>query len=194
MKRVVIAGATECLGRHLCAEYQQLGWYVIALVGNASQAGLIAADQLAEAQATNPATLVGVMAGADLIVSCLGMTRQPDRAGNGDADYQAILNLLREAEHTGVGRFAYVYFAEAEVQESAAKTAFVAELQRSAIKSTVMTTRDSSGHAHAILSALGMDPPDDKTATRCPKDDLENRFASKRTPKLHLIPTERKSS
>jgi uncharacterized protein YbjT (DUF2867 family) len=142
MKRVFIAGATGYLGRHLCAEYQQRGWYVIALVRKATKAAPIAADQLVEAQATDPLTLKGVMAGADLVVSCLGITRQTDGLGYWDVDYQANLNLLREAERAGVERFAFVHVLRAadmaQVPMVAAKSAFVAELQRSIVAATVV--------------------------------------------------------
>jgi uncharacterized protein YbjT (DUF2867 family) len=142
MKRVFIAGATGYLGRHLCAEYQQRGWYVIALVRKTAQAAPIAADQLVEAQATDPLSLKGVMAGADLIVSCLGITRQTDGLGYWDVDYQANLNLLREAESAGVGRFSYIHVLGAsdmaQVPMVAAKSAFVAELQRSRVAATVV--------------------------------------------------------
>lgn len=142
MKRVFIAGATGYLGRHLCAEYQRRGWYVIALVRKASQAAPIAADQLVEAQATRPETLKGIMGGVDLVVSCLGITRQADGLGYWDVDYQANLNLLREAERADVGRFAYVHVLRAKdmshVPMVAAKSAFVEALQGSAVASTIV--------------------------------------------------------
>ncbi|PUB17333.1 SDR family oxidoreductase [Yoonia sediminilitoris] len=142
MKRVFIAGATGYLGRYLCAEYQRRGWYVIALVRKTTQAVPIAADQLVEAQATVPATLKGAMAGADLVVSCLGITRQAEGLGYWDVDYQANLNLLREAEQAGVGRFAYIHVLRAKdlsrVPMVAAKSAFVAELQRSPVPATIV--------------------------------------------------------
>ncbi len=142
MKRVFIAGATGCLGRHLCAEYQQRGWYVIALVRKTARAAPIAADQLVEGRATDPVTLRGIMAGADLVVSCLGITRQTDRLGYWDVDYQANLNLLREAERAGVGQFGYIHVLRAsdmaQVPMVAAKSAFVVELQRSSMAATVI--------------------------------------------------------
>lgn len=142
MKRVFIAGATGYLGRYLCAEYQRRGWYVIALVRKATQAAPIAADQLVELQATQPATLKGVMAGVDLVVSSLGITRQTDSLSYMDVDYQANVNLLREAEQAGVNRFAYIHVLRANdmshVPMVAAKSAFVADLQSSAIASTVV--------------------------------------------------------
>lgn len=142
MNRVFIAGATGYLGRHLCAEYQRRGWYVIALVRASSKATPIAADQLIEAQATKAGSLKGAMAGVDLVISCLGITRQSDGLDYRDVDYQANLNLLREAEREGVPRFAYIHVLRASelghVPMVAAKSAFVAELQRSAIAETVI--------------------------------------------------------
>ncbi|SEV87949.1 Uncharacterized conserved protein YbjT, contains NAD(P)-binding and DUF2867 domains [Cognatiyoonia koreensis] len=142
MKRVLIAGATGYLGRYLCAEYQRRGWYVIALVRKAVNAAPIAADQLVEAQATAPATLKGVMAGVDLVVSCIGITRQADGLDYWDVDYQANLNLLREAEGAGVERFAFIHVLRAsdmaQVPMVAAKSAFVAELERSMVASTII--------------------------------------------------------
>ena len=142
MKRVFIAGATGYLGRYLCAEYQRRGWYVIALVRKTTHAAPIAADQLIEAQATKPATLMGVMTGVGLVVSCLGITRQADGMGYWDVDYQANLNLLREAERAGVEHFAFVHVLRAadmaQVPMVAAKSAFVADLQNSEIAATVI--------------------------------------------------------
>jgi uncharacterized protein YbjT (DUF2867 family) len=142
MRRVFVAGATGYLGRYLCAEYQRRGFYVIALVRKASRAAPIAADQLVEAQATDPASLKGVMDGADLVVSSLGITRQTDGLGYWDVDYQANLNLLNEAEQAGVARFAYIHVLRAsdmaQVPMVAAKSAFVAELQRRPIAATII--------------------------------------------------------
>lgn len=142
MKRVFVSGATGYLGRYVCAEYQRRGWYVIALVRKTTHAAPIAADQLIEAQATQPATLKGVMTGVNLVVSCLGITRQADGLGYWDVDYQANLNLLREAERAGVERFAFVHVLRAadmaQVPMVAAKSAFVADLQNSEIATTVI--------------------------------------------------------
>ncbi|MEL6683198.1 MAG: NAD(P)H-binding protein [Pseudomonadota bacterium] len=89
MKRVFIARATGYLGRYLCAEFQARGWYVIALVRKARRTAPIAADQLVEAQATDPKSLKEVMTAVDLVVSSLGSTRQADGLGYWDVDYQA---------------------------------------------------------------------------------------------------------
>ena len=142
MDTVFVAGATGYLGRYLCAEFTRRSTYVIALVRDGSRAADLAADSLVEAEATRPATLVGAMDGVDLVVSSLGITRQTDGLGYRDVDYQANVNLLREAERAGVKRFAYVHVlngdALSHVPLVAAKTAFVRELRASALASTVI--------------------------------------------------------
>jgi uncharacterized protein YbjT (DUF2867 family) len=142
MKTVFIAGATGYLGRHLCEEYQQRGWYVMALVRDARRAHGLAADQLIEAEATAPETLVGTMSGANLVISALGITRQTDGLSYWDVDFQANLNLLREAETAGVGHFAYVHVLNAGVMSDvplvAAKAAFVEALSDSPLRATVI--------------------------------------------------------
>lgn len=142
MKSVCVAGATGYLGRYLCAEYQRRGWHVTALVRDRHRAGHLAADVLVEAQATDPDSLKGVMAGMDLVVSSLGITRQADGLGYRDVDYQANINLLKEAEQSGVARFAYIHVLNADktrqVPVVAAKADFVEELQASPVASTVI--------------------------------------------------------
>ncbi len=142
MKTVFIAGATGYLGRHLCAEYGRRGWYVTALVRDRARAGDLAADILVEAEATRPKTLTGTMDGADLVVSALGITRQADGLTYRDVDYRANLNLLREAERAGAGRFAYVHVLNADAMRHvplvAAKADFVDALRVSAMSSTVI--------------------------------------------------------
>lgn len=142
MQSVFIAGATGYLGRYLCAEYERRGCYVTALVRDKSRARDICASALIEAEATRPDTLADTMEGADLVVSALGITRQKDGLTYRDVDFQANLNLLREAERAGVSRFAYVHVLNADkmrhVPLVAAKADFVDALQRSPIASTVI--------------------------------------------------------
>ncbi|MEC3863166.1 SDR family oxidoreductase [Mesobacterium sp. TK19101] len=142
MQTVFIAGATGYLGRHLCAEYQRRGWHVTALVRDRARAGTLAADTLIEAEATEPADLVGVMDGVDLVVSALGITRQITALTYRDVDFQANLNLLREAERAGVARFAYVHVLNADqmrhVPLVAAKADFVDLLRASPVAATVI--------------------------------------------------------
>lgn len=144
MKTVLIAGATGYLGQHLVATYLNRGWKVLALVRNSQRAhelGL-AADKLIVAQATDPETLRGTMAGVDLVISAVGITRQRDGLDYRDVDYQANVNLLREAVAAGVSRFCYIHLLNAEamlqVPLVAAKQAFVQTLRAAPVKSTVI--------------------------------------------------------
>lgn len=142
MQTVFVAGATGYLGRHICAEYHRRGWHVKALVRDAQRARDLAADTFIEAEATRPETLAGVMGGVDVTVSALGITRQADGLTYHDVDYQANMNLLAEAQRSGVARFGYVHVLNAEsmahVPLVAAKAAFVRRLQTSGIPSTMI--------------------------------------------------------
>jgi uncharacterized protein YbjT (DUF2867 family) len=142
MHTVFIAGATGYLGRFLCAEYSRRGFYVTALVRDRARACDLAADTLVEAEVTRPETLSGILRGADLVVSALGITRQADGLTYRDVDYRGNLNLLREAERAGVGRFAYVHVLNADAMRHvpgvAAKADFVDALRASTLPSTVI--------------------------------------------------------
>lgn len=140
--RVFIAGASGYLGRFLCAQYHRSGWHVTALVRKGRETTTLLAHQIVVAEVTWPETLMGVMQGADLVVSALGITRQSDGVGYWDVDYQGNVNLLHEAQRAGVEQFAYVHVLNAdrmsEVPMVAAKSAFVRKLQSSPIGSTVI--------------------------------------------------------
>lgn len=142
MKTIIVAGATGYLGRHLCAAFSAKGFYVTAIVRDTQRAADVTADVLIEAEATRPETLQGIMAGTDMVVSALGITRQRDGLGYWDVDYQANLNLLEEAERAGVTRFGFVHVLNAdklsEVPLVAAKAAFVEKLQASSIEHAVI--------------------------------------------------------
>jgi len=57
---------------------------------------------------TKPEQLDGLCKGADVVVSCLGITRMRNRLTHMDVDYQGNLNLLKEAEKQGVRKFAFI--------------------------------------------------------------------------------------
>lgn len=142
MHSVFVAGATGYLGRFLCAAYRARGHHVTALVRDPLRARDLDADRLITAEATRPETLSGVMDGITLVVSALGITRQADGSSYAEVDFGANLNLLREAERAGVGRFAYVHVLRADAMRHvplvAAKADFVEALRASRIPSTVI--------------------------------------------------------
>jgi uncharacterized protein YbjT (DUF2867 family) len=157
MRTVFIAGATGYLGRHLCMEYRKRGWRVRALVRDIARVHDLDADDLIEAEATQPHTLVGVMDGADLVISALGITKQVDGLGYQDVDYQANQNLLDEARRACVPRFAYIHVLNAgqmaHVPLVAAKAAFVRALQDADIASTIIAP---SGYFSDMADFLAM--------------------------------------
>lgn len=140
-KTVFIAGATGYLGRYLVAEYAKRGWNVIALVRKPEGAPQ-QATRLCVAQATEPESLANTMDGVDLVVSSLGITRQRDGLTYRQVDYQANINLLREAERAGVKHFAYIHVLGAEklahLPPIAAKQDFVDKLRVCELESTVI--------------------------------------------------------
>ena len=141
---VLIAGATGYLGKHLITAFHRAGYRVHALARQPETlAGLTGQiDEIVFAQATQAATLRGVMADVDIVISALGITRQRDGLTYEDVDYQANMNLLTEAELAGVSRFAYVHVKNAEalpkVPMAAAKSRFAAALQEADIASTII--------------------------------------------------------
>lgn len=141
---VLIAGATGYLGRHLIQAYGDAGYRVRAVARSPeklSQAGLFIDDVFA-AEATKPETLKGCCDGVDLVVSALGITTQKDGLTYDEVDYQANKNILDEALHAGVGRFAYIHVLHADhMQDIAmvrAKSKFAAELEAAPIPSIIL--------------------------------------------------------
>ncbi|MGF1464945.1 MAG: NAD(P)H-binding protein [Sandaracinaceae bacterium] len=143
MSTVVIAGATGYLGQFLVTEYLRRGDRVRALARRADRAPAALFDaEVVEAQATQPATLRGVMEGADLLVSSLGITRQRDGLTYREVDYRANVHLLEEAVRAGVSHVAYVHVLRAaemaQVPLVAAKQAYVDRLRAASVSSTVI--------------------------------------------------------
>ena len=108
--RVLVAGATGYLGSHLVNELLKRDSDFKALGRNKSKLtdmGLLS-DQIELAEVTDAGTLVGCCEGIDVVISCVGITRQKDGLGYTDVDFQANLNLLQEAERAGVKKFIYI--------------------------------------------------------------------------------------
>ncbi|QDP98837.1 SDR family oxidoreductase [Microlunatus elymi] len=143
-KRVLVAGATGYLGRHLVQALIDAGCRVRVLVRRPEQAaGFPAGVDAFVGQVTDPATLAGVTDGVELVFSALGITRQRDGVGYLDVDYRGNLALLRLAESAGVARFMYVSVLHGRelrrtVRLAAAKEKFVDALTASPVSSVVV--------------------------------------------------------
>jgi uncharacterized protein YbjT (DUF2867 family) len=108
--RILVAGATGYLGRHLVMALQNQGADFCALARNSEklEAMGLKAIQIRQAQVTKADTLEGCCEGIDVVISCVGITRQKDGLGYMNVDYQANINLLEQAEKSGVKKFIYI--------------------------------------------------------------------------------------
>lgn len=113
---IVVAGATGYVGRHVVQVLHERGHRVRALVRSRQRAEEVGAfnapslrGRVAEWRTVDyllPDSLTDTCAGADRVVSALGVTRQ--KASPWQIDFLGNLNLLAEAERHGLASFAYV--------------------------------------------------------------------------------------
>jgi uncharacterized protein YbjT (DUF2867 family) len=110
MKRVLLAGATGYLGSYIAKTLHQRGFLTRAIARNTAslkdQNSLF--NEIVEAALTQPQTIEHCCSQIDVVISTVGITRQKDGLTYMDVDYQANLNLLREAQKSGVRKFIYV--------------------------------------------------------------------------------------
>lgn len=137
-KQIVLAGATGYLGRYIAQALVEAGYPTTLIVRHRAQAHFDPERfTLVEAQVTEPETLLGVLEGADVVISTVGITRQRDGLTYMDVDYQANANLLAEAQRAGVRQFIYTAVFNGEhlraVKLCAAKERFVTELKASGL-------------------------------------------------------------
>lgn len=114
MERVLVAGATGQLGRHVAGELGRRGWRVRALArdpGRLAALGLPAEGAI-RGDLADPASLRAACAGVDAVVSCAGASMRlgglRDRRGFAEVDRDGNRALLEAARAAGVRRFVYV--------------------------------------------------------------------------------------
>lgn len=138
--RIVVAGATGYLGRHIVAALAQRGHHVTALVRPGKS--VEHASRTLEVDVTDPVTLEGALDGATHVFSALGITRQKDRVTYQDIEYTANLHLLEEALRAGVRGFGVISVARPQLFGDLAilssRERFIAELRQAPIRSTVV--------------------------------------------------------
>lgn len=107
---VLLAGATGYLGDYLLKELIKEKNQVVAIVRDAKKFKNIEENylEIKEAEVTKPETLIEVCKGIDTVISTVGITRQKDGLTYMDVDYQANINLLKEAKRSGVKHFVYI--------------------------------------------------------------------------------------
>lgn len=107
--RVLVAGSTGYLGRHIVGELKERGHYVRALARNPAKLEPVraAVDDVFTADATDKEALVGCCADIDAVISAVGLVGKGGRQTCWDVDRGANRNLLEEAVRAGVGKFVY---------------------------------------------------------------------------------------
>ncbi|MFC7401584.1 SDR family oxidoreductase [Citricoccus sp. GCM10030269] len=164
--KILLAGATGYLGRHLLAELIDGGHEVRALARSPERltqpgprdAPIIEAGrcQTVAADVTKPKTLDGVTEGMDAVVSTVGVTGH-----GGDpwaVDYRGNLALFDEARRTGIDRFVYVHVLHGEdipADLTRAKSAFAEVLRRSGTTSGISFGPGSEGSNGLVINPTG---------------------------------------
>jgi len=144
MKKILLAGATGYLGKHILKALMEADHYAKAIVRNSNKIANINGQRLEviRAEVTDPVTLKGLFDDVDTVISTVGITRQKDGVTYDQVDYQANLNLLTEAKHAGVRKFIFVSVLNGnqfrELKICAAKERFVDALKTSGMDYTVI--------------------------------------------------------
>jgi len=108
--RVLVAGATGHIGRHIVRAAHGAGHQVRALVRDADRARFLrdAADELFVGEATRGESLSGLCRNIDVVISSLGLRSLRPRPPAALVDLRANLNILERAHSAGVRQFVFV--------------------------------------------------------------------------------------
>jgi len=117
MKKVLLAGVTGYLGSFIAQALHERGFPIRAIARNTVflKDKNIPLNETIEAELTKPDSINGCCNKIDVVISTVGITRQKDGLTYMDVDCQANLNLLREAQKSGVGKFIYVSVLNGEI-------------------------------------------------------------------------------
>ncbi len=110
MNRVLVAGATGYLGSYIAKELKKQDYYTKVVVRNLDKFKKlqIQVDEVFQAEVTDYSTLKNCCKNIDVVISTIGLTKNKDGLSYMDVDYQANLNLLKEAQNDGVKKFIYI--------------------------------------------------------------------------------------
>lgn len=139
MKGILLAGSTGYLGSYIAKELQKRSCFfrVIARNPEKLKQNDIEANEVLKAELTDPDSISECCKGIDVVISTVGITRQKDGLTYMDVDYQANMNLLKEAKKSGVKKFIYVSVLNGEKLRNLkicdAKEMFVEQLKKSGV-------------------------------------------------------------
>lgn len=156
---ILIAGAGGLLGQQLIDRFLRRDMYVTAMGYSSKEfSGWVHPRLTIRAcNVTQPYQLTGLCNKVDVVVSCLGITRMSKTQTHQAVDFQGNLNLLREAEKSGVKKFAVItpIGAEAGMQKGVplleAKYLFKRELRKSSMEWLIFR----SGGFYSDLAEMG---------------------------------------
>lgn len=118
MPKILVAGATGQLGKHIVAELNQRGYAVRAIARQKEKLTGLGINDAVMAGLTKPETLRGVCEDVNAIISYAGASMNinnfSDRKSFYEVDFQGNLNLLNEAMTAGITKFVYVSLAGAD--------------------------------------------------------------------------------
>lgn len=143
-KKILLAGATGYLGSHILSKLNELEMETTVIVRNTKKLKPFQNSKITiqKAEVTKPGTLTGICNNINTVISSVGITRQKDNLTYMDVDYQANMNLLKEAKKSGVERFIYVSAINGDKYRNLkifeAKEKFVDALKSSGIKYTIV--------------------------------------------------------
>jgi len=143
MEKVLVAGATGYLGRHLVKELKKRNYWVRVLIRKENQKQLFEnVDDFFIGEITKLESLSKICENIDWVFSSIGITRQKDGMTYMDVDYQGNSNLLSEAKKSNVKAFQYISALGGEnlrqLKIFEAKERFVDELKSSGLNYTIM--------------------------------------------------------
>lgn len=144
MEKILLAGATGYLGRYIVSELTLWRIPAVAIARNPEKLSDVDPEiiRVVKAEITQPETLVGICNGIDTVISTLDITHQQDGFSYMNVDYQANLNLLREAQQAKVRKFIYISVIDGyklrHLAITSAKEKFVDELKTSDLEYTVI--------------------------------------------------------
>lgn len=146
--KVLVAGASGALGRHVVAELvaRQVP---VRILTRRSGGKALPGVEVVEGDALKPGALRGLADGVDVVFSCLGASVDPGapgRAGYPQVDTPANLALLEEARRAGVRRFVYV---------SVFHTEALAQLAYVKAHEDVVRALEASGLDFAVVRPTG---------------------------------------
>ncbi|MCB9558552.1 MAG: SDR family oxidoreductase [Deltaproteobacteria bacterium] len=145
---LAVAGATGNCGREIVRSAHRRGLRVRALVRDAQRLGDVRplCDEVLQVELTDPASIAGALAGADLFASALGKTKQTDRIDRRAVDVDANVALFRQAQAASVKKVAFVSVFQASPDHHLALVRMKGEVEQ-AIKAI--------GIPHVIIRPTG---------------------------------------